>query len=144
MPRFIFELVNTLGVSPRMKQARKETRAISMPKDTMIVSSMSFIARNEAFKCEHCGRDVGKIVFGGSYRNHCPFCLWSKHVDSDIPGDRANFCQGLMEPIAVQTRRTGEFVLVHRCTKCGFERYNRVAGDDDEKILIALSGLPVK
>ncbi|WDF05905.1 RNHCP domain-containing protein [Shouchella hunanensis] len=33
----------------------------------------------------------------GSYRNHCPFCLYSKHQDI-IPGDRASTCGGLMEP----------------------------------------------
>lgn len=104
----------------------------------------SFIARNDPFICEHCGQHVTPIVYGGSYRNHCPFCLWSKHVDTGVPGDRANSCQGLMEPIGVTTRRTGEYVLLHRCTKCHFERYNRVAGDDDTELLTKLSGLPIK
>jgi len=103
-----------------------------------------FIARNDPFKCEHCGREVGPIEFGGSYRNHCPFCLWSKHVDSDVPGDRANDCLGLMRPMGVMTRRTGEFVLVHRCEKCGFERLNRVAGDDEVELLTKLAGEPIK
>ena len=102
-----------------------------------------FIARNDGFKCEHCGEEVGPIKYGGSYRNHCPFCLWSKHVDGGIPGDRASDCRGMMEPIAVVTRRTGEYVLLHRCTKCGLERYNRVAGDDDGDKLTALAGAPV-
>lgn len=98
---------------------------------------MKFIARNDGFTCEHCNKIVNPIVYGGSYRNHCPFCLWSKHVDSAIPGDRANGCLGLMEPIGVFTRRTGEYVLVHRCEKCQFERYNRIAGDDDfDKVTI--------
>ena len=92
---------------------------------------VKFIARNEPFVCGHCGKRVSPIIYGGSYRNHCPFCLYSKHVDSDLPGDRANNCQGLMEPVGVITRRTGEYVLVHRCTGCGFERRNRIAGDDD-------------
>ncbi len=97
---------------------------------------MGFIARNDGFVCENCKKKVGPILFGGSYRNHCPFCLYSKHVDTDKPGDRVNSCQGLMEPVAVTTRRTGEFVLTHKCVKCGFERFNRIAGDDDfEKLL---------
>lgn len=103
-----------------------------------------FYARNEGFTCDHCGKSVVPIKYGGSYRNHCPFCLYSKHVDFDIPGDRANSCGGTMEPISVFTRRTGEYVLVHRCLKCGFERYNRVAADDDAELLVKLSGLPVK
>lgn len=98
-----------------------------------------FIARNDGFVCEHCGKSVEPIKYGGSYRNHCPFCLWSKHVDGELPGDRANPCQGLMDPVAVTTRRTGEFVLTHRCTKCGFERYNRVAGDDDFDLVTKIS-----
>lgn len=103
-----------------------------------------FIARNDPFVCGNCQRQVEPIKFGGSYRNHCPFCLWSKHVDGPIPGDRSSSCGGLMEPIGVQTRRTGEYVLVHKCVKCGFERYNRVAGDDDMELIAKLSGTPVK
>ncbi|MBI4099550.1 RNHCP domain-containing protein [Candidatus Microgenomates bacterium] len=103
-----------------------------------------FKAYNDPFVCGHCGKSVEPIKFGGSYRNHCPFCLWSKHVDADVPGDRANSCQGLMEPTSVFTRRTGEYVLVHHCTKCGFERYNRIAGDDDFDLVTRLSTNGVK
>lgn len=103
-----------------------------------------FIARNEDFKCENCGKEVTKIIFGGSYRNHCPFCLYSKHVDAGIPGDRANECQGLMAPIGVQTRKSGEYVLVHKCQKCGFERLNRIAGDDNIELITQISGIPIK
>lgn len=49
-----------------------------------------------------------------------------------------------MEPTGVFTRRTGEYVLVHRCTKCGFERYNRIAGDDDFALVTKLSTVPVR
>ena len=51
---------------------------------------------------------------------------------------------GLMRPMGVMTRRTGEFVLVHRCEKCGFERLNRVAGDDEVELLTKLAGEPIK
>lgn len=105
---------------------------------------MGFIAKNDPFVCENCGVFVEAIKFGGSYRNHCPVCLWCKHVDGETPGDRANTCGGLMEPTSVQTRRTGEYVLVHKCVKCGFERLNRVAGDDDSELLTKLSGVPVR
>jgi DNA-directed RNA polymerase subunit RPC12/RpoP len=105
---------------------------------------MKFIARNDPFKCEHCGKDVEPIRYGGSYRNHCPFCLWSKHVDGDVPGDRANVCGGLMEPVGVITKSRGEFSFVHKCQKCGFERLNRVAGDDDGELLTKLAGEVVR
>ena len=95
-----------------------------------------FIARNEDFHCDYCHRFVEKIKYGGGYRNHCPFCLHSKHVDEETPGDRKSKCKGLMMPVAVFNRKTGEYVLIHRCGICGEIRYNRIAGDDDfEKIL---------
>lgn len=99
---------------------------------------------NDSFVCEHCGKKVLPLQFGGHFRNHCPFCLWSKHVDGEVSGDRAGFCGGMMEPKMVTTRRTGEYVLTHKCTKCGMERYNRVAADDNAELLSKLSGVPVK
>ena len=73
---------------------------------------------------------VGPVPSGGHNRNHCPFCLYSRHVDADTPGDRASDCGASMEPVGVFTRPKGEEVIVHRCRGCGFERYNRVAADD--------------
>lgn len=104
---------------------------------------LHFIAKNHGFVCENCHKMVEPIKSGGSYRNHCPFCLWSKHVDDDIPGDRKSNCYALMEPIGVFTRRTGEYVLVHKCLKCGFERYNRIAADDDFEKMLKLSTIPI-
>lgn len=103
-----------------------------------------YIAKNEGFVCGNCQKTVGPIVWGGSYRNHCPFCLFSKHVDGQIPGDRANSCGGLMAPIGVTTKSRGEFTIIHRCEKCGFERLNRVAGDDDTDLLTKISGIAIK
>ena len=103
-----------------------------------------FIAKNDGFECENCHKQVEPIKYGGSYRNHCPFCLYSKHVDGPVPGDRTNSCLGLMSPIGLISRRTGEYVLVHKCEKCGFERLNRVAGDDSQELLTKLAGEAVK
>lgn len=105
---------------------------------------MKMQPRNEGFTCQHCQAHVEPVRFGGSYRNHCPFCLYSKHVDTDTPGDRANSCGGLMQPVGVFTRRSGEHVLVHRCLRCGFERYNRIAGDDNFDLVTSLSTVPVR
>src|SRR5581483_4473387 len=99
---------------------------------------MRMVPRNEGFTCEHCGVAVTPVKFGGSYRHHCPDCLYSKHVDGEVPGDRASACGGLMAPFGVFTRRTGEEVIVHRCEKCGFERFNRVAGDDNYDLVTKL------
>ncbi|HET9109891.1 MAG TPA: RNHCP domain-containing protein [Ktedonobacterales bacterium] len=93
---------------------------------------------NDSFTCGHCGRYVGPLPSGGRNRNHCPFCLYSRHVDAERSGDRASPCKGMMEPIGVFERPNGEEVLVHRCVKCGFERFNRVGADDDEPLVAAL------
>lgn len=93
-----------------------------------------FQRRVEDFTCEHCG----EIVVGTGYTNHCPRCLWSKHVDNN-PGDRQNACLGLMEPIALEGT-TPRYRVVHRCQKCRVERRNDVADNDDPEALVALSG----
>ncbi len=64
----------------------------------------------------------------GGYRNHCPVCLYSKHVDI-VPGDRASACRGPMPPVRLERRSGKGAVVVHRCQWCGFERANRVAVD---------------
>jgi hypothetical protein len=83
----------------------------------------------EEFKCGHCKTFVGPPISGGRHRNHCPLCLYSKHVDR-TPGDRKNDCRSLMEPIGTAFRRNGEQVIVHRCLGCEEVRYCRAAADD--------------
>lgn len=104
--------------------------------------SKKMIALNESFKCENCGKEVDPVIFGGSYRNHCPQCLYSKHLDTDTPGDRKNQCKGLMKPISSYTKKSGEYVISHQCTVCGFIRYNRIAGDDNFDLVVRLSTNP--
>lgn len=93
---------------------------------------------DDAFTCGHCQRHVGSLPSGGHNRNHCPYCLYSRHVDAERSGDRASTCNGMMEPIGVFERPNGEEVIVHHCLKCGFERFNRVGADDDEAQVAAL------
>lgn len=81
---------------------------------------------------------VAPLAWGGQHRNHCLHCLFSRHVDAARSGDRESPCGGMMEPIGVFTRRTGEYVLVHRCLTCGFERFNRVAADDNMGLALRL------
>ena len=79
---------------------------------------------NAGFVCAHCRAHVRPLT-NGSYRNHCPVCLWSRHVDLK-PGDRANPCGGMMEPVAARVTNKGP-QLVHQCTSCGEVRVIRVA-----------------
>jgi len=87
----------------------------------------------EDFVCENCGG----LVKGDGYTNHCPKCLFSKHVDIN-PGDRAATCGGLMEPIGIENGRKG-FVIVFRCQKCGHKGKNRSSAEDDMNKIIELS-----
>lgn len=58
-------------------------------------------------------------------------------------GDRRCGCRGPMEPIAVCVRRDDEWALVHRCSKCGAVRVNRIAGDDSALLLMSLATRPL-
>ena len=55
---------------------------------------------NDTFVCRVCGKTVIMAGAGSEHRNHCPYCLHSRHLDIE-PGDRAADCGGVMEPIAV-------------------------------------------
>lgn len=85
---------------------------------------------NTGFECARCRARVLPLS-NGSYRNHCPFCLWSLHVDARKPGDRASVCCGLMKPVAV-VRKHGVLQVIHRCTACGKTQPNRIARDTDQ------------
>lgn len=101
------------------------------------------VSAGEGFVCVHCKAYVSGSGAGTKNRNHCPMCLWSRHVDDAI-GDRASGCRAPMEAIAVAVRGCGgEWCLVHRCTGCGQLRTNRVAGDDSERSLLALALRPL-
>lgn len=93
-----------------------------------------FIRKKENFICDHCGVPV----IGNGYTNHCPNCLYSKHVDKDLPGDRLSFCNGLMEPIKIESIH-GDFLIVHKCKKCGKIMRNKVAKEDNFERVVDIS-----
>ena len=97
------------------------------------MSTKKFQRAKEDFVCQNCGR----AVLGTGYTNHCPSCLWSKHVDIN-PGDRSAVCQGLMEPVGLE-KKDGEYVILHRCVKCDFERKNKAVKDDNFETILKLS-----
>ncbi len=92
----------------------------------------------EVFKCKHCRRFVALPSSGGRHRNHCPYCLYSRHVDGQRSGDRLSTCGASMEPIGYFQRPNGEYVIVHQCAGCDLERFNRIASDDDFALVLAL------
>lgn len=94
---------------------------------------MAFRKRKEDFVCEHCNA----VVIGDGYTNHCPKCLWSKHVDVD-PGDRRAECGGMMEPVDVENFH-GDFRIEFVCQTCGFKRPTRVSAGDDFAGVLAIA-----
>ena len=91
-----------------------------------------FIRKKEDFICERCGAEVK----GDGYTNHCPKCLWSKHVDVD-PGDRASACLGLMAPVRIESGKDS-YAIIHRCIKCGYEKRNKVSPADDFSMVVEI------
>jgi DNA-directed RNA polymerase subunit RPC12/RpoP len=82
---------------------------------------------NVGFLCLKCKRKVEKIT-NGSYRNHCPYCLYSLHVDNK-PGDRLNPCRTPMKPIGLTYKKKKGWQLIHCCIRCGVLSINKVAVD---------------
>lgn len=102
----------------------------------MSLVKKNFIRKKENFVCGNCGEKVA----GTGYTNHCPNCLWSKHVDEEIPGDRACNCHGLMKPVSV-VQKHEEYLILHRCQKCGKTSKNKTAKIDNFNRLLELAKL---
>lgn len=87
----------------------------------------------EDFACLHCGTEVT----GDGYTNHCPYCLWSKHVDIN-PGDRKEGCQGGMRPINIITN-AGKHRIEHQCEICGEKRLIDTRPEDNFDAILSIS-----
>lgn len=95
-----------------------------------------FTKIDEEFVCENCGKRVKKL--GYTSRDHCPFCLYSKHVDIN-PGDRQAECHGELEPIGAEIDSKKGYVIIYKCKKCGAIKRNKAAIDDDTDLIIKLT-----
>lgn len=94
-----------------------------------------FIERDESFNCENCGSNVPKLAY--SCRNHCPKCLYSKHVDKD-PGDRQENCHGMLKPIGLENSSKKRYSIIFKCDRCGMIRKNKMAEDDDFNVILKI------
>ena len=92
-----------------------------------------FTRNKEDFTCANCSKEV----VGDGYTNHCPYCLYSIHVDEN-PGDRQSRCGGLMKPIGL-TKKNGEDKIIHYCQKCGQEKINRLSENDNQEALLVIN-----
>jgi hypothetical protein len=109
------------------------------------------------FRCKNCGFLVtaNRELSGVNNRNHCPICLWSRHMDI-TPGDRRSDCLSRMEPAGLSVKHitrkygsnTGELMVIHRCAGCGKVSINRIAADDDslviQQVLMASMDMPLE
>ena len=93
----------------------------------------TFVRTKEDFVCGHC--DL--VVKGDGYTNHCPQCLWSKHVDI-TPGDRKEMCGGLMEPIESEYKK-GKWSVIQKCQRCSRIWKNEIRDEDDFNVVIHIS-----
>ena len=94
-----------------------------------------FTMKDESFICDNCGKYVSKLKY--SSRDHCPYCLYSKHVDIN-PGDRLNTCCGILRPIGIEKFKA-TYKIVYRCTKCHQLHKNIMAQDDNINEIIKIS-----
>jgi hypothetical protein len=101
------------------------------------------------FRCTHCHTIVPSthLVSGVNNRNHCPYCLWSCHLDLYAAGDRLSACKAPMKPVGLtikvgrnkyQEAARGELMLIHQCTECGTLSINRIAADDDAETVLTV------
>ncbi len=78
----------------------------------------------------------------GGCRNHCPFCLYSMHVDMNVPGYRLSECEGQMKPVGIEIHKKKGTRIIHVCQKCGLKTFTRSAPDDDWDLICQLSKIP--
>ncbi|HEY3340985.1 MAG TPA: RNHCP domain-containing protein [Anaerolineae bacterium] len=101
------------------------------------------------FVCLYCCNIVsaGQAQPGGHNRNHCPYCLSSRHLDLYEAGDRLSACRARMKPIGLTLKRTpskyatetqGELMVIHQCEECGKFSINRIAADDDAEAILTV------
>lgn len=90
---------------------------------------------DEEFICDNCKKKI--LPLGYTARDHCNYCLYSKHVDI-MPGDRSNTCRGLLKPIGIEKFKD-IYKIIYRCEKCGQLHKNIMVKDDNYDLIIELS-----
>ncbi|WP_238845468.1 RNHCP domain-containing protein [Nocardia terpenica] len=98
--------------------------------------------RTATFPCMRCGLVVAALAPDHTRRNHCPSCLSSRHTHDHVDGGGSE-CQGRMAPLSIAVLRTGDWALVHRCTRCHELAMHPVSGDDNQLMLMRLAVRPL-
>lgn len=90
---------------------------------------------DENFCCEVCKKSVSKLLY--TARDHCPYCLSSKHLDVN-PGDRSADCGGKLIPIDIEKGKKDILKIVYKCDKCGIIKKNKMAEDDNFDLILEI------
>ncbi len=112
------EVLGSLGLARRLEKAKQCKRD---------------------FRCCNCGDLIPGNALGSGHRNHCPYCLFSKHVDGRVGDRTGSSCNGKMKPDAIRVSENGDIQILHVCTRCRKHSWNRISGDDDFSRLLKLS-----
>lgn len=116
---------------PSQRSLMKNERNPFLSKEIILLEESKMRKdENTTFVCKNCSTPVAPLT-NGSYRNHCPQCLYSLHVDIR-PGDRQNTCHGLMRPIDYRQHSQKGYQLLHECTRCKNQQWNTVAQDTQQ------------
>ena len=95
-----------------------------------------FTMIDESFICENCKKEITPLKY--TARDHCPHCLYSKHLDIN-PGDRLSTCHGMLVPIGIEKSKKENYKIIYRCSKCNEVKRNIQANDDNMDLIIKLS-----
>ena len=96
----------------------------------------TFVKNDSGFVCVNCGVAVPPL--GITSRDHCNACLFGLHVDIN-PGDRANLCRGILEPVGVSVSAKKGYVICYCCQSCGAHVSNKSATDDNFEAILAVT-----
>ncbi len=127
------------------RKKSNENKKFYLNNHSSVLAARHFM--EDSFQCKHCRALVttSSITSGVQNRNHCPYCLWSRHMDLHEPGDRLCACKAPMQPLGLTvkkskkkytSRNSGELMIIHRCVECSHTSINRIAADDDSQALL--------
>jgi hypothetical protein len=97
--------------------------------------SRKFTVIDEGFTCAVCNAVIPPLNY--TARDHCRECLCSLHLDIH-PGDRQSGCGGILRPVGLELNKKGQQIL-YRCEKCGADKRNITADDDNYDRIVELS-----
>ncbi|MFF8959192.1 RNHCP domain-containing protein [Streptomyces sp. NPDC014894] len=98
--------------------------------------------RTSTFTCVRCGLTVSTLGPGGDRRDHCPSCLYSRHVHDHVEGGPSD-CRSRMKPISIAVLRNGDWTVIHRCVRCDELTAGPLSADDNQLILMRLAVRPL-